>query len=176
MSKEPRAKSQDILQWIGKAKIFSLCCLLFVLCSLLVACEPDTTCYQELGASVQIIFSGDSVTATGDTVRYAQWDSLAVVGVGNNVGMQGNNVKGIGLELRPDTCLTMYLMLYHNQIDTLFIQHTPRQQFVSMACGCVVYHTITAAWSSDPRVDSVSIINAHVEAVAEDHLCIYLHE
>ena len=125
---------------------------------------------------MQIIFSGDSITAAGDTVHYAQWDSLAVVGVGNDIGMQGRNLKGIGLELRPDTCLTRYLVLYHNQIDTLYIQHTPRQQFVSMACGCAVYHTITAAWSSDPRVEKVSIINASVEAVAQDNLCIYLHE
>ena len=62
------------------------------------------------------------------------------------------------------------------RIDTLYIQHTPRQQFISMACGCTVYHTITAAWSTDPRVDSVSIINASVEAAAQDNLCIYLHE
>ena len=142
----------------------------------LVACEPDTTCYQELGCAAQVVFAGDSVTAAGDTVHYAQWDSIAVLGVGSDVGIQGRNIKGMGLELRPDTNLTMYLVIYHNQIDTLYIQHTPRQQFVSMACGCAVYHTITAAWSSDPRVDSVSIINAAVEAVAQDNLCIYLHE
>ena len=142
----------------------------------LVACEPDTTCYQELGAAAQVTFSGDSVTAAGDTVHYAQWDSIAVLGIGSDVGMQGKNIKGMGLELRPDTNMTMYLVIYHNQIDTLYIQHTPRQQFVSLACGCAVYHTITAAWSSDPRVDSVSILNASVESVAQDNLCIYLHE
>jgi hypothetical protein len=82
----------------------------------------------------------------------------------------------MGLELRPDTTLTCYLMAYHDQMDTLYIQHTPRQQFVSMACGCAVYHTISAAWSSDPRVDSVTIINAAVETVAQENICIYLHE
>ena len=129
-----------------------------------------------MNAAVQISFSADSVTTVGDTVYYTQWDSISVVGVGSDIGLQGKNIKTIGVELRPDTNLTMYLMLYHDQIDTLFIQHTPRQQFISMACGCAVYHTITAAWSSDPRVDSVGIINASVEAVAQDNLCIYLHE
>ena len=176
MSKEPRAKSQDILQWIGKAKIFNFCCLLFVLCSIFIACEPDTTCYQELGASVQSIFSGDSVTATGDTVHYAQWDSLVVVGVGSDVGLKGKNLKGIGLELRPDTTLTQFLVQYHIQVDTLSIEHTPRLQYISAACGCAIYHTILRAWSSDSRVDSVSIINASVEALAQDNLCIYMHE
>ena len=80
------------------------------------------------------------------------------------------------LELRPYTTLTMYLMQYHGQIDTLYIQHTPALHFVSLACGCAVYHTITAAWSSDARVDSVSIINASVETTPQENLCIYLHE
>ena len=150
--------------------------LLLILCSLLTACEPETTCYQEMNAAVQITLTADSITSAGDTVYYAQWDSITVAGVGSDIGMQGNGIKVMGLELRPDTNLTMYLMLYHDQIDTLYIQHSPRQQFISLACGCAVYHTITAAWSSDPRVDSVSIINAAVETIAQDNLCIYLHE
>ena len=109
-------------------------------------------------------------------ISYAQWDSVLVVGMGNDVGLKGKNTKRIGLELRPDTTLTQFLMLYHNQVDTLFIEHTPRLQYISAACGCAIYHTITRAWSSDSRVDSVSIINASVEALAQDNLCIYMHE
>lgn len=150
--------------------------LLLILFCLFTACEPETTCHQELDSAVQITLSADSITSAGDTVYYAQWDSITVAGVGSDIGIQGNGIKVMGLELRPDTNLTMYLMLYHDQIDTLYIQHTPRQQFISLACGCAVYHTITAAWSSDPRVDSVSIINAAVETIAQDNLCIYLHE
>ena len=169
-----RIKIHPVQLW--QTKYIRLCSLFLILCSLLTACEPDTTCHQELSTSVQITLSADSITAKGDTVHYAQWDSIAFVGIGNPIGMQGKGIKNIGLELRPDTNLTAYLMLYHNQIDTLYIQHTPRQQFISLACGCAVYHTITAAWSTDPRVDSVSIINASVESVAQDNLCIYLHE
>ena len=142
----------------------------------LVSCEPDKVCHQELQVTMQIILAADSVTASGDTISYAQWDSLLVVGVGNDVGMKGKNLKGIGLELRPDTTLTQFLMQYHNQVDTLSIEHTPRMQYISAACGCAIYHTITHAWSSDPRVDSVSIINASVETLAQDNLCIYMHE
>lgn len=153
-----------------------LCFLFILLGSLFASCEPDTTCHQELETAAQISLSADSITTTGDTVHYTQWDSLLVVGVGNDIGMNGKKIKTISLELRPDTNLTKYLMLYHNRIDTLYILHTPRQQFISMACGCAVYHTITAAWSSDPRVDSVSIINASVESIAQENLRIYLHE
>ena len=158
---------------------FSICILFWLLALgslFLVSCEPDKVCHQELQAAAQIILSADSVTAAGDTISYAQWDSLLVVGVGSDVGLKGKNLKGIGLELRPDTTLTQFLVQYHNQVDTLFIEHTPRLQYISAACGCAIYHTILRAWSSDSRVDSVSIINASVEALAQDNLCIYMHE
>jgi hypothetical protein len=158
---------------------FSIFLLSFVLAFgsfVLVSCEPDKVCHQELQAAVQITLSADSVTAAGDTIVYAQWDSILVVGVGNDVRLMGKNLKGIGLELRPDTTLTQFLVQYHNQVDTLFIEHTPRLQYISAACGCAVFHIILRAWSSDPRVDSVSIINANVESQAQDNLCIYMHE
>jgi hypothetical protein len=142
----------------------------------LLSCEPDKVCHQELQVVAQIILSADSVSATGDTISYAQWDSVSVLGVGNYIGMKGEKLKTMGLELRPDTTMTQFLVQYHNQVDTLFIEHTPRLQYISAACGCAVYHTILQAWSSDPRVDSVSIINANVESVAQDNLCIYMHE
>lgn len=158
---------------------FSIC-ILFWLSALgsfvLVSCEPDKVCHQELQATAQIILSADSVNAAGDTVSYAQWDSILVVGVGNSVGLKGKKLKGIELELRPDTTMTQFLVQYHHQVDTLSIEHTPRLQYISAACGCAIYHTILRAWSSDSRVDSVSIINANVESQAQDNLCIYMHE
>ena len=158
---------------------FSICILFWLLALgsfVLVSCEPDKVCHQELQATAQIILSADSVNAAGDTVSYAQWDSILVVGVGSSVGLKGKKLKGIELELRPDTTMTQFLVQYHHQLDTLFIEHTPRLQYISAACGCAIYHTILRAWSSDPRVDSVSIINASVEALAQDNLCIYMHE
>ena len=143
---------------------------------LLTACEPETTCHQELGTAVQITLDATYTNAEGVETHTSQWDSIAVVGVDNSVGMIGNNIIAMGLELRPDTTITKYLFLYHDQIDTLYIQHTPRQQFISLACGCDVYHTILAAWSSDSRVDSVAIINASVEKESQENLRIYLHE
>ena len=142
----------------------------------LLSCEPDKVCHQELQVAAQIILSADSVSATGDTISYAQWDSVLVVGLGSDIGLKGEKLKIMGLELRPDTTMTQFLVQYHNQEDTLFIEHTPRLQYISAACGCAVYHTILQAWSTDPRVDSVSIINANVESVAQDNLCIYMHE
>ena len=153
--------------------------LLLVLFCLFAACEPDTACHQELGALMYITLEADSTTAQGDTVYYNQWDSISIFGVGSigqGISMYEKNTKSIGLELRPDAKLTMYKILYHGQMDTLYIQHTPKIHLVNMACGCTTYHTISKAWSSDPRVDSVTIINASVETIAQENLRIYLHE
>ena len=160
----------------SRLSIFIVSWLLALGSLFLVSCEPDKVCHQELQAAAQIILSADSVTAAGDTISYAQWDSLLVVGVGSDVGLKDKNLKRMGLELRPDTTLTQFLVQYHNQVDTLSIEHTPRLQYISAACGCAIYHTILRAWSSDSRVDSVSIINANVESQAQDNLCIYMHE
>ena len=160
----------------SRFSISILSSLLLCASSLLVSCEPDTVCHQELQATVQIVLSADSVTVSGEVMHYTQWDSISVLGVGCDVGLKGKKLKTIGLELRPDTTLTQYLTYYHGQVDTLSIEHTPRLQYINAACGCAIYHTIIRAWSSDQRVDSVSIINTIVESVAQDNLCIHMHE
>jgi hypothetical protein len=111
-------------------------------------------------------------------VKYTTWDSITVQAIDNDAYILYNNknIKQIPLFLRQDTTITAFLMTFHEQTDTLFVEHTPRQYFVSLACGCAIYHTITAAWSSDVRVDSVQIINASVENAVQDNLRIYLHE
>ena len=160
----------------SRLSIFIVSWLLALGSFVLLSCEPDKVCHQELQVAAQIILSADSVSATGDTISYAQWDSVLVVGLGSDIVLKDKDVKKMGLELRPDTTMTQFLMQYHNQVDTLFIEHTPRMQYISAACGCAIYHTILHAWSSDPRVDSVSIINASVESMAQDNLCIHMHE
>ena len=107
----------------------------------------------------------DSLNAKGHIVKYTSWDSLTLEIPETHDLLLDNrkNISKIPLPLRPDTTISAFVMTFHNQTDTLFVEHTPRQYFVSLACGCAIYHTITAAWSTDPRVDSVQIINANVE-------------
>ena len=151
--------------------------LFLVLCSwFFYSCEPDRVCHQDLQITAQITLSADSITIEGDTITYTQWDSITVIGIGSKKGIIGNRLTVLPLELRPDTNITQFLIHYHEQIDTLFIKHTPRIQFINMACGCAIYHTILQAWSSDPRIDSVSIINSAIESITQENLCIYMHE
>ena len=153
--------------------------LLYVLCAILMAaCTTDTTCRKEMDVAMGLTLQADSLNAKGHAVIYTNWDSLTVEALGKNELLidNGKSVKRLFLPLRPDTTVSAFLMTFHEQTDTLYVAHTPRQYFVSLACGCAIYHTITAAWSSDTRVDSVQIINASVENAVQENLRIYLHE
>lgn len=125
-----------------------------------------------------ISLQADSLNVKGHAVKYTTWDSVTVEVIDKNELFIDNRIglSKLTLPLRPDTTISSFLFTYHEQTDTLFVEHTPRQYFVSLACGCAIYHTITAAWSTDYRVDSVQIINANVENAVQENLCIHLHE
>lgn len=158
----------------------TVCYIIFLVCliALLGACTSDTTCRKDMTVSAIMTLQADSLNAQGHSVKYTAWDSVTVQAIDNETYILYNNknIKKIPLFLRPDTTITAFLMTFHNQTDTLFVEHTPRQYFVSLACGCAVYHTITAAWSTDYRVDSIQIVNANVENAVQENLCLYLHE
>lgn len=158
----------------------TVCYTIFLVCliALLGACTSDTTCRKDMTVSAIMTLQADSLNAQGHSVKYTAWDSVTVQAIDNETYILYNNknIKKIPLFLRPDTTITAFLMTFHNQTDTLFVEHTPRQYFVSLACGCAVYHTITAAWSTDYRVDSIQIVNANVENAVQENLCLYLHE
>lgn len=174
MPSTPRNDRPTLFRTRTLARAYLLICLLGTLSS----CEPDTTCYdRNLDTHVIITLSADSVGIDGNTHAYDAWDSLYIQGVGaETVLYSPTPLRQIGLRLRPDTTETAFLILYHDQLDTLVITHTPRLHYVSLACGCAVYHTITGARSSDTRVDSVSVVNASVETTEQENLRIYMHE
>lgn len=161
------------MKWIIRHITFILTMLL-----LFTACTADTTCRQDMSVAMILSLKADSLNSQGHTVQYTSWDSLSLEILSPN-NLLIDNQKGVNkilLPLHPDTSLTAFVMTYHNQTDTLYIEHTPRQYFVSLACGCAIYHTITGAWSSDSRIDSVQIINANVENAVQENLRIHLHE
>ena len=145
---------------------------------LLVACTAETTCRKDMAIAMVLTLQADSINQKGHIVKYTSWDSITVelLGEYNLLFDNGKSISKLPMPLLPDTTISTFLITFHEQTDTLFVEHTPRQYFVSLACGCAIYHTITAAWSTDPRVDSVQILNANVENAVQENLCIHLHE
>lgn len=151
---------------------------LLVVMAIVGACTRDTVCRRDMEVAMGVSLQADSLNQKGHSVKYTAWDSITVEVIGKSDSIIDNrkSLKRLTLPLRPDTTISAFIMTFHEQTDTLFVEHTPRQYFVSLACGCAIYHTITAAWSTDYRVDSVQIINANVENAVQENLRIHLHE
>lgn len=59
------------------------------------------------------------------------------------------------------------------QSDTMVIFHENVNKFISLECGCFVYHTIKNVVTTTHQIDSVVIENTYVQNVSEKHLRIY---
>lgn len=140
--------------------------ILLPLALVLAACEPDTGCREsmEVGMGVSVVRQlVDSVS----TQRVNQWDSVFVQGVGTDsilyTHSQSANKKTLTMPLRSADTITIYQMQWHGIWDTLYIKHTPVEHFVSMACGCAIYHTIDTVWANNTFIQEIEIIHSAVE-------------
>lgn len=157
---------------------------------LLAACSADTECRQSSAIYMTVEFSGDSLRQSTDSARLSK-DSLAMdtIRFSTVTGMQ---IRGVGrdsiiydstatftkayLPLRPDTTITAFEFIYQGRTDTLRLYHQNDMQFISLACGCFVFHTLDRFASNRTVVDSCDIVNAGVTTAAETNLKIFYHK
>lgn len=146
--------------------------LLLLLLGSLVSCNPDTVCRQDntvaLGVSVQYLFTDSA----GSTTTQNTFDSISVQGINNDSILYANqhHLDALWLPLRPDTSVTAFSLLWHNQYDTLYIRHDNTLHFISHACGCTIFHTIDSVWHCGNAIDSIAITNATVETTQQNNL------
>ena len=141
----------------------------------LVACEPDRTCRQDTDVNATIVLKCLHFDTLDVMTQEETWDSITVQGVGSDSVLYQNRkgVKHVYIPLREDTTVTAFRMIWRGKTETVYIQHDNTQRFVSMACGCVIYHQIEKVWTDKVWADSVVILNTAVEAVEQDNIRIY---
>lgn len=156
--------------------LVSCCALAFVLVGLL-ACKPDTECRSSVDIGMQVVFALDSVQGDTLLVNFTALDSVTVQGVGNDSILYDNQkaVKSVFLPLKTDANSTAYSIQAYNKYDTLFVSHDNNVTFISLACGCFVYHTITDVSYSGGLIDSLVILNAAIEGFKQDNVRLYFH-
>lgn len=153
---------------------------LLVLC-LLAACDQQTTvCLQTEAVRCRVVFSCDSLVQTADTAYIGTFtvvDSLTVQGLGSDSVLYANSkaVSSISLPLRKDTVATAFCLRLNDATDTLTIRHTNNEYYVSLACGCFVFHQVDTALSRTGLVQKVEVLNTAVENVEQDNLRLYVH-
>lgn len=142
---------------------------------LLAGCQPDTGCRTEMEVTAGVTVEWVLVDTTGQGIRQLQWDSVTVQGIGCDSLLydRAKGAKVLRLPLRVDASQTDYRLTWHEQTDILHIQHTNNRQYISMACGCAIFHVIDSVWADGVFIDSLSLLNSTVENYAQDN--IYLH-
>lgn len=145
---------------------------------LLCGCTVDQQCRTAFDVRMQAVFRADSLQADSTYATYAIWDSITVQGLGRD-SVQYDNRKGITtlqLPLRPDTTVTAYRLTYHGRTDTLYIIHNNDIQYISLACGEVIYHTIEGFRARGTWIDSIAMMDSTVQATGKDNIRLIAHE
>lgn len=147
-----------------------VCCMAIML----IACQPDTGCRLNTDVTIGVGAEWVSVDTLGHGTIIKQWDTVTIQGVGLDsiLYYQISNVNEVRLHLRQDTSETQYSIQRHGQTDILHIRHQNRRQYLSMACGCVVYHTIDTVWSDGVFIQSAEIVNSAVSTENESNIIV----
>lgn len=149
-----------------------------MLVGMLCGCTMDKQCRVTYKVEMQALFNTYAVGADSTYVTYERFDSVTVQGVGND-SILYNNAKSVAklyLPFRPDTTVTAYSIIYHDKPDTLYIKHDNTVQFISLACGEVVFHTIESVWAAGTWIDSVVVLDPTVEVNGKENIRIVTHE
>ena len=140
---------------------------------LMASCTVDTACHttKKIRAGVGL----DSMWVwneehTAITIT-DKWDTVSVRGIGSDsvIYNHAKNIKSFSLSLRADTNITQFEIEWKHQLDTLSIRHINDYQYISLACGCVVYHVIDSVWSRRHFIDSTYIVESDVQAIDAGH-------
>lgn len=155
--------------------------LLFAL--LLAGCSTvDTECREDVSVDINIALKGDSLRLNSDStayehVQYTTMSQATVVGVGrDSIVYDRQNLSKMVLKLRQDTTITAYAICYKDQWDTIWIEHQNDQTFYSLACGCIVYHTLDGGRHSGHFIDSVTVNNTQVTTKDDTHMTIWFRD
>lgn len=129
---------------------------------LCVSCKVETVCREQEKVCCRVVFDA--------------MDSLTVQGVERDSLLYANSksISSIDLPLRSDTTCTAYRLIFGGEEHILTLQHTNEPTFISLACGCFVYHTIEEASLSAFPADSVEILNASVGNRVEQNIRLHL--
>ena len=143
--------------------------------ALLTGCQPDTECRQSTKVVAGISLRGLAVDTTELATEFTSWDSITVQGVGSDSVLYNNskNISRILVPLRQDSTITAFSVMWHDMEDVIYFRHDNTMRFISMACGCVVYHNIDSVWVEGTWIDSVKILNSAVESIEQDNVKVF---
>lgn len=152
---------------------------ILMLLLLLAGCSIDTDCRQTEAIRCVVVFSCDSLVSNEDTTYTAIFtsiDSVTVTGVGIDSVLYDNKkgVSKLSLPLRSDTTETRYQLTLNSKPEQLVIRHQNDEYFVSLACGCFVFHEVDTAFGTTGLITDTEVLNTAVQNTEQNNIRLYI--
>jgi len=137
--------------------------LFFVFCSLLLTnCSPNGDCIETSAVSLGVDFYKARFDDVQEQFVYEQYsDTLTIYGLGNDSLLAENKtIREIRLPLKPFSNQTTYIFERKYLLpDTITFFYENEENFISLECGCLVFHRIIDVEHTFYNIDSMAVIN-----------------
>lgn len=160
---------------------FSKYCLLTVAMTFaLSACDSnDGECRQDKAVGLGVAFFQTTFSSTTESyVASAMSDSMTVYGLDNDSLIANRSYRSsVNLPLRVLDNRSVYVVQRGSSTpDTVIINHQNENTFLSLECGCVVYHTVDNVMTTNHQIDSVTVMTPQVVNTSTTNIRLYYHE
>jgi len=143
-----------------------------------ISCATDDECRKETDVNIQLNFFTKTVNATTliTTNTALNIDSIWVNGLDRDSFIYKNK-KGantILLPLKKFENQTDFIIRFNNITDTISIFHENNENYyLSLACGCIVTHSIKEAVSTNHYIKTIEILNTEINTTNAPNLQIF---
>lgn len=141
---------------------------------LLSSCAQEETCRE----NKQVLFNIGFYTS--ETTNALNIDSITVFGINNNsitpdsLYKNVKNINKIALPLNNSTEESIFVLNINGIHDTLNIQYSNKEYFISYSCGMVITHHVDTVLSTSHLIKSYRILNRDINTTDVQHLQILL--
>lgn len=137
---------------------------LFIAISL-YSCQSDGSCIKDTEVSLGVAFyQPQRDDEKQRLVVKPLSDTISVKGVEQDSALaSGKSISSIRLPLKPFSTETSFIIQKDKKPqDTLIINHSNQEHFLSVECGVVIHHTVEKINFTRNSIDSITIIESKV--------------
>lgn len=135
-----------------------------------VSCSDTESCRTETDIAMKALFY-DQESGKSSVI-----DSITVYGLGKDSLLYNNakNAGNISLPLNNSGNSSVFVIHFNDEVyDTINVQHTNTDYFISYACGFVVTHNIDTVLTTNHFIKEIKINNHDVNLADAQHIQIF---
>lgn len=148
-------------------------------------CEPDEECRTENNIRMKAMLYTQSFDETKQVYTAVEHtpDSISVWGLGNDSILYDKaQTNYVYLPLNKNADSSVFVLRYWyspdegssiDAQDTLLVTYVNQNVYISLECGCFVYHTLQDFRFTSHALDSVEVLNQQVNTLDEEHIRLY---